>query len=88
MTAAKIWECDDLLSDFLSPPKEHFYHGNMKSAIDADFVDGADHKVLENAATTFKGLLTEGASTYIGSFSLAFKVYLIYIQQNNSFVYW
>ncbi len=41
---------------------ERLYHGNIKvSAIDADFVQSADYKVLANAAATFKGLISEGA---------------------------
>ncbi|MES2743089.1 MAG: DNA topoisomerase (ATP-hydrolyzing) subunit B [Pseudomonadota bacterium] len=41
---------------------ERMHHGNVKvSAIDADFVDGADYAVLANAAATFKGLIGDGA---------------------------
>ncbi|MFC6518530.1 toprim domain-containing protein [Undibacterium arcticum] len=41
---------------------ERLYHGNIKvSAIDADFVQGADYQVLTDAATTFKGLIGDGA---------------------------
>jgi DNA gyrase subunit B len=41
---------------------ERMHHGNVKvSAIDADFVQGADYSVLAGAAATFKGLIGEGA---------------------------
>ena len=41
---------------------ERMHHGNIRaSAIDADFVQGADYGVLTNAAATFKGLIGEGA---------------------------
>ena len=41
---------------------ERMHHGNVKvSAIDADFVQGADYRVLADAASTFSGLIGEGA---------------------------
>jgi DNA gyrase subunit B len=41
---------------------ERMHHGNVKvSAINADFVQGADYSVLVVAAATFKGLIGEGA---------------------------
>jgi hypothetical protein len=41
---------------------ERMHHGNVKvSSIDADFVQGADYSVLAAAATTFKGLIGDGA---------------------------
>jgi DNA gyrase subunit B len=41
---------------------ERMHHGNVKvSSIDADFVQGADYAVLANAASTFSGLIGEGA---------------------------
>jgi DNA gyrase subunit B len=41
---------------------ERMHHGNVKvSSIDADFVRSADYRVLADAATTFTGLLGEGA---------------------------
>ena len=41
---------------------ERMHHGNVKvSAIDADFVQSADYRVLADAAATFTGLLGEGA---------------------------
>jgi DNA gyrase subunit B len=41
---------------------ERMHHGNVKvSTIDADFVQGADYAVLAKAASTFTGLIGEGA---------------------------
>ena len=41
---------------------ERTLHGNIKvSVIDGDFVHGPDYAVLSNAASTFKGLIGEGA---------------------------
>jgi DNA gyrase subunit B len=41
---------------------ERLHHGNVKvSAIDADFVQSADYRVLADAAATFTGLIGEGA---------------------------
>src|SRR5580765_114205 len=38
------------------------YHGNIKvTAIDTDFVDSPDYRVLSNAAAVFKGLIGRGA---------------------------
>ena len=47
---------------------ERRHHGNVKvSAIDADFVHGADYAVLAAAARTFKGMLGAGARIVRGS---------------------
>lgn len=60
--AVKATVRSDELSEKFTLRIERMYHGNIKvSSIDADFVEGADYQVLENAAITFKGLLTEGA---------------------------
>jgi len=41
---------------------QRMHHGNVKvSAIDADFVQSADYRVLADAAATFEGLIGEGA---------------------------
>ena len=41
---------------------ERRHHGNVKlSAIDADFVHGADYATLATAARTFKGMIGTGA---------------------------
>ncbi len=41
---------------------ERIYHGNVQvTAIDADFVAGADYTVLADSAATFQGLMGEGA---------------------------
>jgi DNA gyrase subunit B len=41
---------------------ERLHHGNVKvSSIDADFVQGADYRVLADAAATFTGLIGDGA---------------------------
>jgi DNA gyrase subunit B len=41
---------------------ERMHHGNVQvTSIDADFVAGADYTVLANSASTFKGLMGEGA---------------------------
>ncbi len=41
---------------------ERLHHGNVKvSTIDADFAASADYAVLSNAASTFTGLIGEGA---------------------------
>ena len=43
------------------------HHGNIRaSLIDLDFVRGADYSILNNAALTFKGLLSEGAEIQRG----------------------
>ncbi len=43
---------------------ERLHHGNVKvSSIDADFVQGADYRVLAGAAATFTGLIGEGERT-------------------------
>ncbi|MEW5879498.1 MAG: DNA topoisomerase (ATP-hydrolyzing) subunit B [Pseudomonadota bacterium] len=47
---------------------ERRHHGNVKaSAIDAEFVHGADYATLANAAKTFKGLVGAGARIVRGS---------------------
>ncbi len=47
---------------------ERRHHGNVKlSAIDADFVHGADYATLAAAARTFKGMLGTGARTVRGA---------------------
>ena len=41
---------------------ERIYHGNVQvTAIDADFVAGADYALLADSAATFQGLVGEGA---------------------------
>ncbi len=43
------------------------HHGNVRvTAIDADFVHGADYSLLAKAAKTFKGLISEGAQIQRG----------------------
>ena len=62
--AVKALVTTDELSGAFGLRVERLHHGNIKvSLIDADFIDGADYKVLNNAAATFKGLL--GAGAYI-----------------------
>ena len=52
----------DELTDKHTLVIERMHHGNVKvSSIDADFVQGADYKVLADAAATFTGLIGEGA---------------------------
>ena len=58
----------DDLSDKHQLRIQRMYHGNIKvSVIDADFVSGPDYQVLANAASTFKGLLGEGAMVRRGT---------------------
>jgi DNA gyrase subunit B len=60
--AVKVTVRVDELSEKPSLRIERMHHGNVKvSSIDADFVDGADYRVLESAAATFRGLIGEGA---------------------------
>ncbi len=60
--AVKVVVRSDELSEKHMIRIERMHHGNVKvSAIDADFVQGADYGVLANAAATFKGLIGEGA---------------------------
>ncbi len=52
----------DELSGAFSLRVERLHHGNIKvSHIDADFADSNDYKVLEHAANTFTGLISDGA---------------------------
>jgi len=61
-SAVKVSVTTDELSDKHTLRIERLHHGNVKvSAIDADFVQGADYKVLADAAATFTGLIGEGA---------------------------
>ena len=61
-SAVRIKVGSDELSEKHHLRIERMHHGNVKvSAIDADFVDGADYSVLANAAATFEGLIGEGA---------------------------
>ncbi|MFC0135713.1 DNA topoisomerase (ATP-hydrolyzing) subunit B [Massilia eurypsychrophila] len=60
--AVKVSVRIDELSEKPSLRIERMHHGNVKvSSIDADFADGADYRVLEAAAATFKGLIGDGA---------------------------
>jgi DNA gyrase subunit B len=60
--AVKVTVRSDELSEKHMLRIERMHHGNVKvSAIDADFVQGADYSVLAAAAATFKGLIGEGA---------------------------
>jgi DNA gyrase subunit B len=60
--SVKVVPRSDELSDKHMLRIERMHHGNVKvSAIDADFVDGADYQVLANAAATFQGLIGPGA---------------------------
>ena len=60
--AVQVTVKSDELSDKHMLRIERLYHGNYKvSVIDADFVSGPDYQVLENAASTFKGLIGPGA---------------------------
>ncbi|MFW8566122.1 DNA topoisomerase (ATP-hydrolyzing) subunit B [Orrella sp. 11846] len=46
---------------------ERMHHGNIKqSFVTPEFMQGADYKVLENAALTFKGLIGKGAIVFRG----------------------
>jgi DNA gyrase subunit B len=52
----------DELSEKHALRVERMHHGNVKvSMIDADFVQGADYRVLAEGAATFKGLMGPGA---------------------------
>lgn len=52
----------DELTDRHTLRIQRSHHGNIKvTSIDADFVDGADYRVLSNAAAAFKGLIGQGA---------------------------
>src|SRR5471030_2150143 len=60
--SVKVTVISDELSEKHALRIERMHHGNVKvSAIDADFVQGADYNVLAAAAATFKGLIGEGA---------------------------
>jgi DNA gyrase subunit B len=60
--AVKVSVRSDELSEKHMLWIERMHHGNVKvSAIDADFVQSADYRVLADAAATFTGLLGEGA---------------------------
>ncbi|WP_395404550.1 DNA topoisomerase (ATP-hydrolyzing) subunit B [Pseudoduganella sp. UC29_106] len=60
--AVKVGVFTDELSDKHTLRIERLHHGNVKvSGIDADFVQGADYRVLADAAATFTGLIGEGA---------------------------
>ncbi len=60
--AVKVTVRSDELSEKHMLRIERMHHGNIKvSAIDADFVQGADYSVLASAAATFQGLIGEGA---------------------------
>jgi DNA gyrase subunit B len=60
--AVKVVVSSDELSEKHLLRIERLHHGNIKvSAIDADFVQGADYAALAQAAATFKGLLGAGA---------------------------
>ncbi|MBC7454684.1 MAG: DNA gyrase subunit B, partial [Massilia sp.] len=60
--AVKILVTSDDLTEKHLLRIERMHHGNVKvSAIDADFVQGADYAVLAAAAATFQGLIGEGA---------------------------
>ena len=60
--AVKILVTSDDLTEKHVLRIERMHHGNVKvSAIDADFVQGADYAVLAAAAATFQGLIGEGA---------------------------
>ncbi|CAL60244.1 DNA gyrase subunit B [Herminiimonas arsenicoxydans] len=57
----------DELAEKFSLRIHRMYHGNIKvSAIDAEFVNGADYRVLAAAAATFKGLIGTGAMVQRG----------------------
>jgi DNA gyrase subunit B len=61
-TAVKVSVRSDELSEKHMLRIERMHHGNIKvTAIDSDFVLGADYDLLANAAATFKGLIGEGA---------------------------
>jgi DNA gyrase subunit B len=60
--AMKVTVRSDDLSEKHSLRIERMHHGNVQvTSIDADFVAGADYAVLANSASTFKGLMGEGA---------------------------
>ncbi|MBI3228890.1 MAG: DNA gyrase subunit B, partial [Burkholderiales bacterium] len=60
--AVKVVVSSDEMSEKHMLRIERLHHGNMKvSAIDADFVQGADYAALATAAATFKGLIGTGA---------------------------
>jgi DNA gyrase subunit B len=61
-SAVKVVVTTDEMTDKHTLRIERLHHGNVKvSSIDADFVQGADYKVLADAAATFTGLIGEGA---------------------------
>ena len=61
-SAVKVRVTTDELSEKHTLRIERLHHGNVKvSGIDADFVQGADYRVLADAAATFTGLIAEGA---------------------------
>jgi DNA gyrase subunit B len=60
--AVKVTVRSDDLSEKHSLRIERMRHGNVQvTSIDADFVAGADYGVLAGSASTFKGLMGEGA---------------------------
>ncbi|WP_026354695.1 DNA topoisomerase (ATP-hydrolyzing) subunit B [Massilia niastensis] len=60
--SVKVGVRSDELSEKHGLRIERIRHGNVQvTAIDADFVAGADYAVLANSAATFKGLMGEGA---------------------------
>jgi DNA gyrase subunit B len=60
--SVKVTVRSDELSEKHSLRIERMRHGNVQvTSIDADFVAGADYAVLANSASTFKGLMGEGA---------------------------
>ena len=61
-SAVKVVVTTDEMTDKHTLRIERLHHGNVKvSSIDADFVQGADYRVLADAAATFTGLIAEGA---------------------------
>jgi DNA gyrase subunit B len=61
-SSVKVRVTTDELTDKHTLVIERLHHGNVKvSSIDADFVQGADYRVLADAAATFAGLIGEGA---------------------------
>ncbi|SFH01565.1 DNA gyrase subunit B [Duganella sp. CF458] len=61
-SAVNVVVTTDEMTDKHTLRIERLHHGNVKvSSIDADFVQGADYRVLADAAATFTGLIGEGA---------------------------
>jgi DNA gyrase subunit B len=60
--SVKVGVRSDELSDKHSLRIERIRHGNAQvTSIDADFVASADYRTLEDSATTFGGLMSDGA---------------------------